>query len=78
MRRIAVSVLRERLGDVLTHVAYRRERIVLTRHGRALGAIVPMEDLERLRAFEVDEAEGPLTPYRTSWKRLTDSIHRRH
>lgn len=78
MRRIAVSVLRERLGDVLAHVSHRRERIVLTRHGRALGAIVPMEDLEILRALEVDEAEGTLTPYRTSWKRLTDSIHRRH
>ena len=73
-----MSVLRERLGDVLTHVSHRRERIVLTRHGRALGAIVPIEDLERLRALDAEAAEGPLTPYRTSWKRLTDSIHRRH
>ena len=79
MRRITVSAVRERIGDVLTHVAVRRERIVLTRHGRAVGAIVPMEDVERLRALDAsEEDEGPLTPYRTSWRRLTDSIHRRH
>lgn len=79
MRRITVSAVRERIGDVLTHVALRRERIVLTRHGREVGAIVPMEDVERLRALDAaEEDEGPLTPYRTSWRRLTDSIHRRH
>jgi len=78
LRRISVSVVRERIGDVLSHVALRRERIVLTRHGREIGAIVPMEDLERLRALDTEEDEGPLTPYRTSWRRLTDSIHRRH
>ena len=79
MRRIAVSALRERIGDVFNHVAVRRERIVLTRHGHELGAIVPMEDLERLRALDAgEEDEGPLTPYRTSWRRLTDSIHKRH
>ena len=78
MRRIAVSALRERIGEVFAHVAVRRERIVLTRHGRELGAIVPMEDLERLRALESEQDEGPLTPYRTSWRKLTESIHRRH
>jgi prevent-host-death family protein len=78
MRRIAVSALRDRIGEVFTHVAVRRERMVLTRHGRELGAIVPMEDLERLRALEAGDEEGPLTPYRTSWRKLTESIHRRH
>ena len=38
VRRIAVSAVRERIADVLGHVALRRERIVLTRHGRELGA----------------------------------------
>jgi prevent-host-death family protein len=79
LRRIAVSALRERIGDVFTHVAVRRERIVLTRHGRELGAIVPMEDFERLRALEAGEDEdGPMTPYQTSWRRLTDAIHKGH
>ena len=79
VRRITVSTVRERIGDVLTHVALQRERIILTRHGREIGAIVPMEDLARLHALDADEQEdGPLTPYRTSWRRLTDSIRRRH
>ena len=78
MRRIAVSALRERIGDVLTHVAVRRETIILTRHGHELGAIVPMEDVERLRAMDGDGASaGPLAAHRSSWRRLTDSIHRR-
>lgn len=79
MRRIAVSALRERLGDVLTHVAVRREWIILTRHGHELGAIVPMEDVERLRALDAGEPDDRrLTAYGSSWRRLTDSIHRRH
>jgi prevent-host-death family protein len=78
LRQIAVSALRERIGGVLRHVATRRERIVLTRHGRPIGAIVPMEDVERLRNLDAADTDGGLTPYRTSWRRLTDSIHRRH
>jgi prevent-host-death family protein len=79
VRRIAVSALRERVGDVLVHVAVRRERIILTRHGRDLGAIVPIEDVERLRALDAaaDDRDA-LTPYRNSWRRLTESMHRRH
>ena len=79
MRRIAVSALRERIGDVLLHVAVRRERIILTRHGRDLGAIVPIEDVERLRALDAaaDDRDA-LTPYRNSWRRLTESMQRRH
>lgn len=74
-----MSALRERIADVLTHVAARRERFILTRHGRELGAVVPMEDLERLRALDASEQDTePMTPYRTSWRKLTDSIHRRH
>jgi len=79
MRRIAVSALRERLGEVLSHVAHRRERVILTRHGRKLGAIVPMEDLERLYGMDAsEESPGPMAGYRASWRRVTDSIHKRH
>ena len=79
MRRIAVSVLRDRLGDVLSHVATQRERIILTRHGRRIGAIVPMEDVERLHALDAGEGHrGVMTSYRRSWQHVTDSIQRRH
>ena len=77
MRRIPVSAVRERFGEVLRHVAAGREWIILTRHGRELGAIVPMEDVERLRALDGEADEARLQGYRSSWRRITDSIHRR-
>jgi prevent-host-death family protein len=78
MRRLAVSAVRERIADVLTHVHLRRERIVLTRHGRPIGAIVPLDDLRRLEALEDDSADAspPMTAYRVSWRSVTQSIHR--
>src|SRR5687768_5627833 len=80
LRRIAVSAMRERFADVLAHVAVRRERIVLTRHGREVGAIVPVEDLERLREMDgadVDRQTPTIAAHRASWRRVTDSMHRR-
>ena len=79
LRRIAVSAVRERIADVLAYVDCRRERVVLTRHGRSIGAIVSMSDLERLEALDADAAED-LTPtvaaFRASWRRLTDDLER--
>ncbi|MBA2266181.1 MAG: hypothetical protein H0W17_07290 [Chloroflexi bacterium] len=34
--------------------------------------------LELMPALDADEVDEWLTPYRTSWRRLTDLIHRRH
>lgn len=50
----AMPTSRARLdfGDLLNRAAYGKERIVLTRRGRALVAVIPLEDLERLRAME--------------------------
>lgn len=81
MRRIAVSAMREHVADVLAHVAARRERIILTRHGRDLGVIVPLEDLERLHAVDeegLQDSSRTMTAYRTSWRRVTDALHGRH
>jgi prevent-host-death family protein len=78
VRRIPISAARDRIAEVLARVQ-RRERVILTRHGRDVGAIVPIEDLEQLRRLEVPDAHTPLTGYRASWRRVTDAIHhRRH
>lgn len=77
MRRIPVSAARDRIAEVLARVQ-RRERVVLTRHGRDVGAIVPMEDLQQLQAADrSEEGSGALAAYRSSWRRVTDAIHRR-
>jgi prevent-host-death family protein len=52
MTRLAASAVRESLGDTLNRVAYGGERIILERHGKAVAALVPMEDLSRLEALE--------------------------
>ena len=72
--------MRERFADVIAHVAVRRERIVLTRHGREVGAIVPVEDLKRLRDMDgagSDQLNPTVAAHRASWRRVTDSLHRR-
>jgi prevent-host-death family protein len=43
-------------SDTLNRAAYAKERIVLTRHGKPLAALVPLEDLELLEALE-DQAD---------------------
>ena len=43
---------RGRLAEMLNRAAYGKERVVLTRRGKRLAAIVPIEDIERLEAIE--------------------------
>ncbi len=50
---------RDHLAEVINRVAYGDERIVLTRHGKALVAMVPIEDLEALDRFQ-DYLDGQL------------------
>ena len=44
--------LRANCTDTVNRVAYGHERVVLRRRGKAIAAVVPMEDLERLEALE--------------------------
>lgn len=49
---ISTSKAREFLADLITEVAYKGERVILTRHGKPVAAIISAEDLERLEALE--------------------------
>ena len=44
--------VRENLSEVINRAAYGQERIVVTRHGKALVAIMPVADLEELERLE--------------------------
>jgi prevent-host-death family protein len=44
--------LRATLADTLNQVAYAHERVIVEKHGKPVAALVPMEDLETLRALE--------------------------
>jgi prevent-host-death family protein len=44
--------MRDNLAEVLNRAAYGQERIIVTRHGKALVAVVPIADLEELERLE--------------------------
>jgi prevent-host-death family protein len=56
---ISSAEARENLDEVINRVAYWDERIVLTRQGKALVAMVPIDDLEALDRFQ-DYLDGQL------------------
>lgn len=79
---VSVADARSDLAELLNRVAYGKERLVITRHGRELAALVPIEDLQlvnRLRRFvarkdvaralaELDAGKAP------SWEQLRGEL----
>ena len=55
---------RENLSDVLNRVAYAKDRVRITRRGKVVAAVVPIEDLELIERLEdqidIREAEKAL------------------
>ena len=43
---------RAELADIINRTAYGKERVVLTRRGKRVAAVVPVEDLDLLEAIE--------------------------
>jgi prevent-host-death family protein len=54
---IPVTQARDELAELINRVAYGHERIILTRHSKAVACLVPPEDLERLESGLL-ESEG--------------------
>ena len=65
METLNTSGARERLAEVLNRVAYAKDRVRITRRGKAIAAVVPIEDLELIERLEDQldllEAEKALT-----------------
>ena len=51
-REVTTVEARGRLAELLNRAAYGHERVVLTRRGKPVAAVVPVEDLELIRAAE--------------------------
>lgn len=49
---VSVSEARETFADVVNRVAYRNERVLVTRRGKPIAAIIPMEQVEFLERAE--------------------------
>ncbi len=52
MTTVTTVKARQAFSEVLNRSAYGKERIVLTRRGKGLVAVVPMEDLQFLEELE--------------------------
>ena len=72
MTKLAMNEVRAHLADALNRVAYGKERLVVHRRGKALAALVPVEDLEAIERIEDEidtrEADKALRAYRKSRK----------
>ncbi|UNO38604.1 type II toxin-antitoxin system Phd/YefM family antitoxin [Streptomyces sp. MST-110588] len=55
---IPVTQARAELADLINRVVYGDERVVVTRHGKPLVALVSAADLQRLEAVEAEVAAG--------------------
>ena len=47
-----ISEARESFATTINRVTFGGERVVLTRHGKRVAAVVPIEDLELIEALE--------------------------
>lgn len=52
MTEVSITSARDTLAEVLNRAAYGKERLVLTRRGKRLVAVIPLEDLELLEDME--------------------------
>lgn len=52
MLRIPATAVRDSFSETLNRVAYKGERIVLERHGKAVAALVSVDDLALLESLE--------------------------
>lgn len=60
MTRLNVSKAREEFSEVVSRAAYGKERTIVSRRGKDLAAVIPMEDLhllERLAREEMDRID---------------------
>ncbi|GGW11653.1 antitoxin [Streptomyces capoamus] len=69
---IPVTQARAELADLINRVVYGGERVVVTRHGKPLVALVSAADLERLDAL--DEPAGGQVISSVSRVRETGSV----
>lgn len=85
MEEINVTDARDSLAEVVNQVAYGHDRVALTRRGKRLAAVVPLEDLKLLEELEakvdLDEARAALEEARSSnepnvpWNELKKQLH---
>ena len=52
MATVSTVLARNEFSTILNRAAFGKERVILARRGKAIAAVVPMEDVNLLRALE--------------------------
>ena len=64
MRSYTTAEARDRFAEIVNKAGYGSERVVITRHGKRIAALVPLSDLDLLDAIEdlidIEEARAAL------------------
>lgn len=83
MANISTKEARGQLSDVISRAAFAKERTILTRHGKAVAAVVPIEDLEFLEKLEeridLEDARAALADAKkkgtVSWNKIKAELN---
>jgi prevent-host-death family protein len=80
MKEVTTAEARKNMAELLNRAAYGKERFVVTRHGKELVAIVPLEEvtlLDRLRTLlSSRDFEAALAAMHESEPRQWDEVRR--
>jgi len=49
---ISIAELRARLGDLVSRVSYKHDRVVITKHGKPVAALISASDMEKFEELE--------------------------
>lgn len=80
MELLNTTEAREDFAEILNRVAYRKERLIISRRGKRLAAIVPMEDVELLEKLEErmdleSAAKALREPGAVSWRKIKAELN---
>jgi prevent-host-death family protein len=80
MKKVTTAEARKHMADLLNRAAYGKERFVVTRHGKGLVAIVPLEEvtlIDQLRSLlSKKDLEAALAAMNESGTRSWDEVRR--
>ena len=82
MAELTTVQVRAQLSEIINRAAFGKERLFLTRRGKRIAAIVPIEDIDLLEALEdkidLEEARTSLTEAKkkgtVSWEKLKKNL----
>lgn len=73
MTKISTVEAKAKFSEIINRAAYGKERLIVSRRGKDLAAVVPVEDIRRLEELEdlldLRDAEKSLNKFRKSKER---------